>query len=81
MTGTAILLADPYNDFLGDGGKLWPRVKAIAEAVNLLVHLREVVSTARAHGLEIFFVPHNRWKPGDYVSFDFPSLVSVAQAT
>jgi hypothetical protein len=45
---TAILLVDPYNDFLGDGGKLWPRVKAIAEDVNLLDHLREVVSIARA---------------------------------
>jgi hypothetical protein len=27
---TAILLVDPYNDFLSDGGKLWSRVKAIA---------------------------------------------------
>ena len=41
---TAILLVDPYNDFLGDGGKLWPRVKGIAEEVRLLDHLREVVS-------------------------------------
>ena len=65
---TAILLVDPYNDFLGDSGKLWPRVKAVAEEVNLLDHLREVVSTARAQGLKIFFVPHNRWEPGDYVS-------------
>lgn len=24
---TAILLVDPYNDFLSEGGKLWPRVK------------------------------------------------------
>ena len=23
---TAILLVDPYNDFLSEGGKLWPRV-------------------------------------------------------
>ena len=26
----AILLVDPYNDFLSDGGKLLPRVKAVA---------------------------------------------------
>jgi nicotinamidase-related amidase len=32
---TAILLVDPYNDFLGEGGKLWPRVKAVAEEVQL----------------------------------------------
>jgi len=22
---TAVLLVDPYNDFLSEGGKLWPR--------------------------------------------------------
>jgi nicotinamidase-related amidase len=57
---TAILLVDPYNDFLSDGGKLWARVKAVAEEVKLLDHLREVVSIARARGLKIFFVPHHR---------------------
>ena len=45
---TAILLVDPYNDFLRDGGKLWPRVKGIANEVGLLDHLREVISTAGA---------------------------------
>src|SRR5271168_4893406 len=70
---TAILLVDPYNDFLSEGGKLWPRVKAVAEEVELLNHLREVVSTARARGLKIVFVPHHRWEPGDYVPFVNPS--------
>ena len=36
---TAILLVDPYNDFLSDGGKLWPRVKEVADEVGLLGHL------------------------------------------
>jgi hypothetical protein len=30
---TAVLLVDPYNDFLSEGGKLWPRAKPIAEEV------------------------------------------------
>jgi nicotinamidase-related amidase len=63
---TAILLVDPYNDFLSEGGKTWPRLKAIAEEVNLLDHLRAVVAEARAAGLQIVFVPHHRWEPGDY---------------
>lgn len=63
---TAILLVDPYNDFLSEGGKTWPRLKAIAEEVNLLEHLRAVVAEARAAGLQIVFVPHHRWEPGDY---------------
>jgi nicotinamidase-related amidase len=77
---TAILLVDPYNDFLSDGGKLWPRVKAVAEEVKLLDHLREVVSVARARGLKIVFVPHHRWEPGDYVAFDNPSPYQLAGA-
>jgi nicotinamidase-related amidase len=77
---TAILLVDPYNEFLSEGGKLWPRVKAVAEQVGLLHHLREVVSTARARGLKIFFVPHHRWESGDYVSFDNPSPYQLAGA-
>jgi hypothetical protein len=36
---TAMLLVDPYNDFLNEGGTLWLRVKEIAEEVHLLDHL------------------------------------------
>ena len=63
---TALLLVAPYNDFLSEGGKLWPRVKAIAEEVRLLDHLRALVKTARGRGIKIFIVPHHRYEPGDY---------------
>ena len=29
---TALLVIDPYNDFISDGGKLWDRLKDVAEA-------------------------------------------------
>ena len=31
---TALLFVDPYNDFLAEGGKLWPRVAEIAKAMH-----------------------------------------------
>src|SRR5262249_1294405 len=34
-----LLLVDPYNDFLSEGGKLWPRVKEVAEQVGLIENL------------------------------------------
>ena len=37
---TALLLVDPYNDFLSEGGKVWPRIKPIAEAVGLIANLK-----------------------------------------
>src|SRR5262245_31430863 len=65
-TTTALLLVDPYNDFLSEGGKLWHRVKAIAEEVGLLDHLLALVQAARDKGYRIYFVPHHRYEAGDY---------------
>jgi hypothetical protein len=59
-------LVDPYNDFLAEGGKLWPFVKAVAGSVDLQAHLPEIMATVRAAGLQGFIVPHLRWEPGDY---------------
>ena len=70
---TGLLLVDPYNDFLSDGGKIWPMVKEVANQVGLLEHLRSVVAGARAAGVRIFFLPHRRWEPGDYESWDHPN--------
>ena len=48
---TALLFIDPYNDFLSEGGKVWPAIKAIAEEVNLLDNLRAIQGAARAAGI------------------------------
>jgi nicotinamidase-related amidase len=51
---TALLCIDFYNDFLSEGGKLWPWVKEMAEEVNLLDNLRTIVRTARELGITVF---------------------------
>ncbi|MFF4155207.1 cysteine hydrolase [Streptomyces sp. NPDC001651] len=70
---TAVLLVDPFNDFLSEGGKIWPRLKPVAEQVNLLDHLRSVVGAARAAGAQVIFVPHRRWEEGDYETWAHPN--------
>ncbi|MEY9894304.1 nicotinamidase-related amidase [Catenulispora sp. MAP5-51] len=70
---TAVLLVDPYNDFLSEGGKSWPRVKPMAEEVGLLEHMGSVVASAREAGIRVVFVPHRRWEPGDYETWDHPN--------
>jgi nicotinamidase-related amidase len=63
---TGLLLIDPYNDFLSDGGKLWPLVREVAEAVDTVGNLKAVVAAARAAGITVFVAPHRRWQDGDY---------------
>jgi nicotinamidase-related amidase len=67
---TAVLLVDPYNDFLSEGGQIWPRLESVAEEVGLLDNLRSVITSAREAGVQVVFVPHHRWEPGDYETWD-----------
>ena len=77
---TALLLVDPYNDFLSQGGKLWPMVEAVATEVGLLDNLRAITAAARREGIAIFIVPHHRWEPGDYADWDHPTPYQVASS-
>jgi nicotinamidase-related amidase len=75
---TALLFVDPYNDFLSEDGKIWPRIKDVAEETGLLDNLRAITATARAAGVRIFVAPHRRWEPGDYEDWAYPSPSQVA---
>ncbi|MER5425994.1 cysteine hydrolase [Streptosporangium roseum] len=70
---TAVLLVDPYNDFISEGGKLWPRLEPVAKKVGLVDNLRSVVTSAREAGIQVVFVPHRRWEPGDYETWAHPN--------
>jgi len=36
---TALLVIDPYNDFISEGGKVWDRLKVVAEANGCVPHM------------------------------------------
>ena len=36
---TALLVVDPYNDFISEGGKVWERLRDVAEANNCIPHM------------------------------------------
>jgi nicotinamidase-related amidase len=77
---TALLCIDFYNDFLSEGGKLWPGVKDIAEQVNLLDNLRAIVAAAREAGIKIVHVPHHRMEPDTYKDWKYPSPYQLQAA-
>jgi nicotinamidase-related amidase len=70
---TAYLLVDPYNDFLSEGGKVYPRIERIAREVGLLDHLRALDHAVRARGIQVVLVPHRRWEQGDYDGWNHPT--------
>ena len=75
---TGLLCVDPYNDFLSEGGKLWPLLKEIAAEEHLLDHLRRIVAAVRAAKIQLFIVPHQRWEPGDYAKWRHPNPSQIA---
>src|SRR5262249_8511834 len=44
---TALLVVDPYNDFISEGGKLWDRIRGVAEANDCVPHMLQVLNAAR----------------------------------
>ncbi len=66
LAQTGLLVVDPHNDFISDGGKLWPRLREVAEGNRCIPHMIQILEAARSAGVRIFFAPHHRWRPGDY---------------
>jgi nicotinamidase-related amidase len=68
---TALLVVDPFNDFLSEGGKLWNRTKETVKGVNLIENLKKILSTARASGIKVVYVPHRNYEKGDFGDWKF----------
>ena len=52
---TALLVIDPYNDFISEGGKIWDRIRAVAEANECVPHMLQVLNAARTAKLRVFY--------------------------
>jgi nicotinamidase-related amidase len=75
---TALLVVDPYNDFISEGGKVWPRIKAVAEANGCVPHMLEVLNAARQAKLRVFYAMHRRYRPGDYETWQYIAPIQRA---
>ena len=75
---TALLVIDPYNDFISEGGKLWDRLKVVAEANKCVPHMMRVLDAARETELRVFYALHHRYRPGDYESWKYIAPIQKA---
>lgn len=63
---TALIVVDPFNEFLSRWGKMWSSVGATIKEVHLLSNLRKILDSARASGLQVIYAPHHRWQAGSF---------------
>jgi ureidoacrylate peracid hydrolase len=62
---TGLVIVDPYNDFLAEGGKLYELSRTTLEANNVVENMRQLLAAARARGVQVFIAPHHRWREED----------------
>ncbi|OBK45326.1 cysteine hydrolase family protein [Mycobacterium sp. 1081908.1] len=75
---TGLVVIDPYNDFISEGGKVWDRLKGIAEANQCVPHMRQVLDAARSADVRVFYALHHRYRPGDYETWTYIAPIQRA---
>jgi nicotinamidase-related amidase len=75
---TALLVIVPYNDFISESGKIWDRLKVVAETNGCVPHMLQVLDAARAAGIRIFYALHRRYRPGDYETWKYIAPIQKA---
>jgi nicotinamidase-related amidase len=68
---TALIVIDPYNDFISEGGKFWDKLKTVAETNNCVPNMLRVLTAARRAELRVFYALHRRYRPGDYETWKY----------
>ena len=69
---TAVMIVDPFNDFLSEGGKRSCfRTKETDIGVNLIENLKKILFVARSSGIKIVYVPYHSYQKGDFEDWKF----------
>ncbi|TWT79661.1 Peroxyureidoacrylate/ureidoacrylate amidohydrolase RutB [Planctomycetes bacterium CA13] len=76
---TAIVVVDPYNDFMSARGKLWPALRRVSKQVNAIKNLQRIISTGRMSNVPIVYAPHQRYRTGQFAGRKYlhPSHVGI----
>ncbi|MEU7629863.1 isochorismatase family cysteine hydrolase [Nocardia sp. NPDC049220] len=75
---TGLVVIDPYNDFISEGGKLWNRLKGVAEANQCVPHMMRVLEAARQADIRVFYALHHRYRLGDYETWKYIAPIQKA---
>jgi nicotinamidase-related amidase len=76
---TAVLLIDPYNDFLHPEGKLYSALSASLVETDTISHIRDLLAAVRAHKIPVYYGLHQQYKPGFYEGWKHMKSVHQSQ--
>jgi nicotinamidase-related amidase len=76
---TALLVVDPLNDLISEGGMAWPMSGAVIQEVKTVEHIEGLLRIAREEGIKIAYAPHHRYREGSYAERKYLSPTHIAQ--
>lgn len=62
---TALLILNPYNDLMSEGGKRFEATREVAATVGFYANLRRLIPAVRAAEILVVVAPHVRWRADD----------------
>jgi nicotinamidase-related amidase len=75
---TALLMVDPYNDFMTEGGKFFGAIAESAAETGMFGNLRKILHVVREKRIQVFIVPHHRSTPGDFDNWQHINMFQKA---
>jgi nicotinamidase-related amidase len=75
---TGLVLIDPYNDFISEGGKIWDRIKKVAGENQCVPHMLQILEAARKSDIRVFYAMHRRYRQGDYETWKYIAPIQKA---
>ena len=78
-SNTAIIIIDPYNDFLHPKGKLNGLLADSLKETDTIAHLKELVTAARLHRIPIYYGLHQQCKAGFLAGWNHATPLQKSQ--
>ncbi len=73
LKSTEILIIDPQNDFVSEGGAVWDLVGSEVQKYNVVEKLKQLRQIAKKVGIPVFYSPHtyteNEYKTWKHLNF------------
>ncbi len=76
---TAVVIIDPYNDFLHPKGKLTGLVADSLKESDTIKHLQELIKAARMHKIKVFYGLHQQARPGFLAGWNHATKMQKSQ--